>query len=75
MNEKILELVKQVWPDPNISHTNHIKLAELIVETCIEAVKNTNTTHAYTTFDKGLVDATITKSVKAIKEQFGMSNV
>jgi len=34
MNERILELAKQIWPDPNISHTNHIKFAELIVEEC-----------------------------------------
>ena len=34
MNERILELAKQIWPDPNISHANHIKFAELIVEEC-----------------------------------------
>jgi len=75
MNERILNLARQVWPDPNTSHTNHVKFAELIVQACVEAVKDTTTSHAYTTYDKGLVDATITKSVKAIKEQFGMSNV
>ena len=34
MNERILELAKQIWPDPTISHTNHIKFAELIVAEC-----------------------------------------
>jgi len=36
MNERILELAKQIWPDPNISHTNHIKFAELIVRECAD---------------------------------------
>ena len=35
MNERMLELARQVWPDPNISHANHMKFAELIVRECI----------------------------------------
>ena len=34
MNERILELARQVWPDPNTSHVNHKKFAELIVAEC-----------------------------------------
>jgi hypothetical protein len=34
MNERILELARQVWPDPNTSHVNHKKFAKLIVEEC-----------------------------------------
>jgi len=34
MNERMLELARQVWPDPNISHANHMKFAELIVREC-----------------------------------------
>jgi hypothetical protein len=34
MNERILELARQVWPDPNTSHVNHKKFAELIVKEC-----------------------------------------
>jgi hypothetical protein len=34
MNERILELARQVWPDPNTSHVNHKKFAELIVREC-----------------------------------------
>jgi len=30
MNERILELARQVWPDPNTSHVNHEKFAELM---------------------------------------------
>ena len=35
-NDRILELAKQVWTDPNISHTNHLKFAELIVKECAD---------------------------------------
>jgi hypothetical protein len=34
MNERILELARQVWPDPNTSHVNHEKFAQLIVQEC-----------------------------------------
>ena len=36
MNERILELARQVWPDPNTSHVNHEKFAELIVRECMK---------------------------------------
>ena len=39
MNERILELARQVWPDPNISHVNHMKFAELIVRECLLALE------------------------------------
>ena len=39
MNERILELARQVWPDPNISHVNHTKFAELIVRECADIAK------------------------------------
>jgi len=38
MNERILELARQVWPDPNTSHVNHEKFAELIVKECMDVV-------------------------------------
>ena len=34
MNERILELARQIWPDPSISHANHMRFAELIVKEC-----------------------------------------
>jgi hypothetical protein len=40
MNEQILELARQVWPDPNISHVNHEKFAELIVRECAQVARN-----------------------------------
>jgi len=47
-----------------------LSFARQIVEECIDAVRNTDTRHAYTTFDKGLIDATIQNSIKSIKERF-----
>ena len=40
MNERILELARQVWPDPSVSHVNHEKFAELIVQECVRKVRN-----------------------------------
>jgi hypothetical protein len=34
MNERILELARQVWPDPSTSHVNHEKFAKLIILEC-----------------------------------------
>ena len=39
MNQRILELARQVWPDPNTSHVNHEKFAELIVQECMRQVE------------------------------------
>ena len=40
MNERIKQLAKQVWPDPNTSHDNHMKFAELIVRECARIASN-----------------------------------
>ena len=39
MNERILKIARQVWPDPNTSHVNHMKFAELIVKKCMDVAK------------------------------------
>jgi hypothetical protein len=36
MNERILELARQVWPDPSVSHVNHEKFADSIVWECMK---------------------------------------
>jgi hypothetical protein len=41
MNERILELARQVWPDPSTSHVNHEKFAELIVRECARVARAT----------------------------------
>lgn len=48
------------------------KFADLLLEQVIEVVENTPTTHAYTTYDKGVIDSTIEKSVKEIREKFSL---
>ena len=39
MNERILELARQIWPDPNVSHVNHEKFAELIIKECSKVIE------------------------------------
>jgi len=59
MNERILELARQVWPDPNISHVNHEKFAELIVRECAEHID-------FAIFSNGGIDG------RSLKEHFGV---
>lgn len=40
MNERIFELARQVWPDPNISHVNHMKFAELLIRECLDVISD-----------------------------------
>ena len=56
MNNRILELARQVWPDPSTSHVNHEKFAKLIVEDCIQVL-----------VDYGYTDAALALT----EEQFG----
>ena len=39
MNERILELARQIWPDPSISHVNHMRFAELLIRECSHIAK------------------------------------
>lgn len=48
------------------------KLCQLIVKECIQAVKESDEHHAYTTFDKSIIGGTKDKCVKSIKEKFGL---
>ena len=63
MNQRILELARQVWPDPNTSHVNHEKFAELIVQECLNQCYN-----------RGMDDELYAGQLKAatyIEEYFG----
>jgi hypothetical protein len=55
---------------PSINPDMQLSFAKQIIEECIDAVRDTDTRHAYTTFDKGLIDATVERSIKSIKERF-----
>lgn len=72
MNEKLKELSLQAGGThyPSINSNMQEQFARLIIDECINAVKNTNKHHAFTTFDLGIVEATIEKSIKAIDERF-----
>ena len=52
---------------------NMEKFAELIVRECLTVIsEKTDRTHIYTTFDRGLVEGTIERSMKAVKKHFGV---
>jgi hypothetical protein len=70
MNERILDLARQVWPDPTISHINHMKFAELIIQECIAAVDNMPLHCAYTTFQESIVDCAKQQAINEIQKLF-----
>jgi len=53
MNERILELARQVWPDPNTSHVNHEKFAQLIVRECADIAYDTQYNHGRASYETG----------------------
>lgn len=57
---------------PDVGGATLEKFAELIIEACINAVESSNTHHAYTTYDKGLIDATIAKCAQSIRDTMGV---
>lgn len=57
---------------PEVGGDTLLRFAKLLIEACIDAVENTSTTHAYTTYDKGVIDATIDKSAQAIRDKFDL---
>ncbi len=71
MNEKI-ESLKKIATDEimGVKIVDQKKFADLLIEECIVAVKQTNTHHAYTSYDQNLIQATIGKSVEAIRKHF-----
>ena len=46
------------------------KFADLLIERVIQTVEKTPTTHAYTTYDKGLIVATIDKCAAQVRKEF-----
>lgn len=55
---------------PDVGGSTLETFAELLIEECIKAVENTNTHHAYTTFDKDMIDSTISKCSQSIRDRF-----
>ena len=48
------------------------KLCLLMVQECIQAIKDADEHHALTTFDIGMVGATKQRCIKSIKDKFGL---
>ena len=70
MNERILELARQVWPDPNISHVNHMKFAELIVRECIASIENAD--NGFEDYRNQIEDGMRNHCIDLIKNKFGV---
>ena len=60
---------------PDINPDMQEAFARLVIAECINAVKRTNKTHAYTTHDLGTVEATIQRSIDSITKTFGLPDV
>jgi hypothetical protein len=71
MNKKLKELSLQAGGShyPTINTAMQEKFAELIINECIEAVKNTKA-HALTTYDKDLVQSTVENCAESIRKHF-----
>lgn len=71
MNKKLEELSLQAGGShyPSINTAMQEKFAELIINECIEAVKNTKA-HALTTYDKDMVQSTIDRCANSIRNHF-----
>lgn len=74
MNQKLKELSLEAGGShyPSVNPALQEAFARLIINECIDAVNNTNKHHAYTTFDLGMVESTIEKSVESIKQRFSL---
>jgi hypothetical protein len=72
MNKKIHQIALQTGGShyPDVGGELLEQFARKIIDECIIAVQNTNKHHAYTTFDLGMVEATIEKSVASILDAF-----
>lgn len=73
MNERIRQLAEQadIHGDSYLLYQHRLeKFAELIFQECVNAVENTPTHCAYTTFQLGIVECTIDKSVETLYNHF-----
>jgi hypothetical protein len=70
MNERILELARQVWPDPSVSHVNHEKFAELIVRECLGCCEQVISDPVPKSVDTWLNGGE--QCIQEIKEHFGL---
>ena len=80
MNDKIDKLLYEAgltaqgcWDEmDSYDRESILRFGKLVIDECIDAVEHTNMHHAYTTFDKDMVETTIAKSIMSIKERFNL---
>lgn len=70
------ELFKEIALQAGGSHYPEVggatleNFANILLKEVLIAIENTDRTHAYTTFDKGMIDGTIEKCKQSIKNKF-----
>lgn len=76
MNAQIKELALQTGGShyPEVGGELLEQFANLLLQEVITTIKNTPTHCAMTTFQLGIVECTINKSVEAIEEKFGVKS-
>ena len=74
MNERIKEIAVKAQVEHCISHVRLEEFAELLVQDILNLLESKKEIRhiAYTTYDSGMVEATIEKSINAITEHYGM---
>ena len=72
MNKKIYQIALQTGGShyPNVGGELLEQFALKVINECIVAVQNTSRQHGATTYDVGVIDATIEKSVANILDTF-----
>jgi len=71
MNEKIQQILKNNTIEcMGVKQVNHDAFAREIIKECLKAVEMTPKHFAYTSYDYGLMSATIKASVISVKEHF-----
>jgi CDP-diacylglycerol pyrophosphatase len=68
MRDKVKKIIDAAGFSSTYESDRLEALVKIVIDECVVAVQNTDTRHAYTTYDKGMIDATIDRSVKAIYE-------
>lgn len=83
MNDKLIEFAKQAdgetWSRPPMrevtglafSDENLLKLYDLIVKECINAVENADQSHGATSYDLTIIRATKERCIKNLKRNLG----
>lgn len=68
MRDKVRQMIDAAGFSNTFEGDRLEALVQIVIDECVKAVQNTDTRHAYTTYDKGMIDATVDRSVLAIYE-------